>query len=123
MRKHTGKDVFRIDLSRVVSKYIGETEGNLSRLFDKGENKNWMLFFDEADTLFGKRTEVRDTHDRYRNQEVAYLLQRIKSYSGLVILTTNQHGNLDEAFSRRIQAIIHFPIPRPEDRHEICNLQ
>lgn len=115
--------MFRIDLSRVVSKYIGETEGNLSRLFDKGENKNWMLFFDEADTLFGKRTEVRDTHDRYRNQEVAYLLQRIKSYSGLVILTTNQHGNLDEAFSRRIQAIIHFPIPRPEDRHEICNLQ
>lgn len=117
--KHTGKDVFRIDLSRVVSKYIGETEKNLSRLFDKAENKNWILFFDEADALFGKRTEIRDAHDKYANQEVAYLLQRIEHYNGLVILATNQRSNIDDAFVRRFQAIIHFPIPRSEDRYEI----
>ncbi|MEX5216318.1 MAG: ATP-binding protein [Nitrospira sp.] len=117
--KHTGKDVFRIDLSRVVSKYIGETEKNLSRLFDKAENKNWILFFDEADALFGKRTDVRDAHDKYANQEVAYLLQRIEGYSGLVILATNQRAHIDEAFVRRFQAIIHFPMPRPEERCRI----
>lgn len=117
--KHTGKDVFRIDLSRVVSKYIGETEKNLSRLFDKAENKNWILFFDEADALFGKRTDVRDAHDKYANQEVAYLLQRIESYSGLVILATNQRAHIDEAFVRRFQAIINFPLPRPEERCRI----
>jgi AAA+ superfamily predicted ATPase len=117
--KQAGKDVFRIDLSRVVSKYIGETEKNLSRLFDKAENKNWILFFDEADALFGKRTDIRDAHDKYANQEVAYLLQRIESYNGLVILATNQRGNIDEAFVRRFQTIIHFPMPRPEERYEI----
>jgi AAA+ superfamily predicted ATPase len=114
--KHTGKDVFRLDLSRVVSKYIGETEKNLSRLFDKAENKNWILFFDEADALFSKRTDVRDAHDKYANQEVAYLLQRIESYSGVVILATNQRAHIDEAFVRRFQAIVHFPIPRVEER-------
>jgi hypothetical protein len=117
--KHTGKDVFRVDLSRVVSKYIGETEKNLSRLFDKAENKNWILFFDEADALFGKRTDIRDAHDKYANQEVAYLLQRIESYNGLVILASNQRANIDDAFVRRLQAIIHFPMPRPEERYEI----
>jgi AAA+ superfamily predicted ATPase len=117
--KYTGKDVFRIDLSRVVSKYIGETEKNLSRLFDKAENKNWILFFDEADALFGKRTDIRDAHDKYANQEVAYLLQRIEGYNGLVILATNQRGNIDEAFVRRFQTIIHFPMPRPEERYGI----
>jgi Cdc6-like AAA superfamily ATPase len=117
--KYTGKAVFRIDLSRVVSKYIGETEKNLSRLFDKAENKNWILFFDEADALFGKRTDIRDAHDKYANQEVAYLLQRIESYNGLVILATNQRGNIDDAFARRFQTIIHFPIPRPEERYQI----
>jgi AAA+ superfamily predicted ATPase len=117
--KHTGKDVFRIDLSRVVSKYIGETEKNLSRLFDKAGNKNWILFFDEADALFGKRTEIRDAHDRYANQEVAYLLQRIEGYGGLVILASNQRGNMDDAFVRRFQSIIHFPMPRPEERYAI----
>ncbi len=117
--KYTGKDVFRIDLSRVISKYIGETEKNLSRLFDKAENKNWILFFDEADALFGKRTDIRDAHDKYANQEVAYLLQRIEMYGGLVILATNQRGNIDEAFSRRFQTIIHFPMPRPEERYEL----
>ena len=117
--KYTGKDVFRIDLSRVVSKYIGETEKNLSRLFDKAENKNWILFFDEADALFGKRTDIRDAHDKYANQEVAYLLQRIEGYNGLVILATNQRGNIDDAFVRRFQTIIHFPMPRTEERYEI----
>jgi AAA+ superfamily predicted ATPase len=117
--KHTGKDVFRIDLSRVVSKYIGETEKNLSRLFDKAENKNWILFFDEADALFGKRTGIRDAHDKYANQEVAYLLQRIEGYNGVIILASNQRANIDEAFTRRFQSIIHFPLPRPEERYEI----
>ena len=117
--KHTGKDVFRIDLSRVVSKYIGETEKNLSRLFDKAENKNWILFFDEADALFGKRTDIRDAHDKYANQEVAYLLQRIEGYNGLVILASNQRSNIDDAFVRRLQTIIHFPMPRAEERYEI----
>ncbi|MGZ8158741.1 MAG: ATP-binding protein [Methylobacter sp.] len=117
--KYTGKDVFRIDLSRVVSKYIGETEKNLSKLFDKAEHKNWILFFDEADALFGKRTDIRDAHDKYANQEVAYLLQRIEGYNGLVILATNQRGNIDDAFARRFQTIIHFPVPRPEERYQI----
>jgi len=117
--KYTGKDVFRIDLSRVISKYIGETEKNLSRLFDKAENKNWILFFDEADALFGKRTDIRDAHDKYANQEVSYLLQRIEGYNGLVILATNQRGNIDDAFIRRFQTIIHFPMPRLEERYEL----
>jgi hypothetical protein len=117
--KQTGRDVFRIDLSRVVSKYIGETEKNLSRLFDKAEHKAWILFFDEADALFGKRTDIRDAHDKYANQEAAFLLQRIEAYNGLVILASNQRANIDDAFIRRFQSIIHFPMPRAEDRYEI----
>jgi hypothetical protein len=117
--KHTGKDVFRIDLSRVVSKYIGETEKNLSRLFDKAEHKDWILFFDEADALFGKRTDIRDAHDKYANQEVAYLLQRIEGYNGLVILASNQRANIDDAFVRRLQTITPFPMPRPSERLEL----
>ncbi|MBK8578813.1 MAG: ATP-binding protein [Accumulibacter sp.] len=117
--KQTGKDVFRIDLSRVVSKYIGETEKNLSKLFEKAEHKAWILFFDEADALFGKRTEIRDAHDKYANQEVAYLLQRIEAYNGLVILASNQRANIDEAFVRRFQSIVHFPMPRAEERYQI----
>lgn len=117
--KYTGRDVFRIDLSRVISKYIGETEKSLARLFDKAQNKDWILFFDEADALFGKRTEIRDAHDKYANQEVAYLLQRIESFSGLVILATNQRGNIDDAFARRFQSMVHFPMPRPQERQAI----
>ncbi len=117
--KHTDKDVFRVDLSRVVSKFIGETEKNLSRLFDRAEHKNWILFFDESDALFAKRTEVRDAHDKYANQEVAYLLQRIESYDGVVILASNQRANIDDAFVRRLHAIIPFPMPRSEERHEL----
>lgn len=117
--KATRRPVFRIDLSRVVSKYIGETEKNLAGLFDKAENKSWILFFDEADALFGKRTEIRDAHDKYANQEVAYLLQRIESFSGLVILATNRRTNLDEAFLRRFQASVNFPVPDARERHAL----
>jgi AAA+ superfamily predicted ATPase len=114
--KYTGRDVFRIDLSLVVSKYIGETEKNLSRLFDRAKNKNWILFFDEADAIFGKRTSVRDAHDKYANQEVSYLLQRIESHPGLVILASNMKGNIDSAFTRRFNAIVEFEIPSAEER-------
>lgn len=114
--KHTGKDVYRIDLSMVVSKFIGETEKNLANLFNKAENKNWILFFDEADAIFGKRTEVRDAHDKYANQEVSYLLQRIESYAGLVILASNFKKNIDVAFTRRFQSIIEFKNPTKEER-------
>lgn len=114
--KYTGRDVFRIDLSLVVSKYIGETEKNLSRLFDRAKNKNWILFFDEADAIFGKRTSVRDAHDKYANQEVSYLLQRIESHPGLVILASNLKSNIDSAFTRRFNAIIEFEIPSAQER-------
>ena len=101
--------VHKIDLALVVSKYIGETEKNLEHLFDRAENERWILFFDEADALFGKRTNVRDAHDRYTNQEVSYMLQHIENYKGLIILATNMKGNIDEAFIRRLHSIIHFP--------------
>jgi len=112
----TGRDVFRIDLSLVVSKFIGETEKNLSQLFERSKSKNWILFFDEADALFGKRTNIRDAHDKYANQEVAYLLQRIESHDGLVILASNFKANIDEAFIRRFQSVVYFPLPGPEER-------
>ncbi len=114
-----GLDVYRIDLSRMVSKYIGETEKNLAKIFDRAERKGWILFFDEADALFGKRTSVSDAHDRYANQEVSYLLQRIEDYDGLVILATNLKNNLDEAFMRRFQASVFFPMPQPEERKKL----
>ncbi len=114
--KYTGREVFRIDLSTVVSKYIGETEKNLASLFDKAEHKDWILFFDEADAIFGKRTGVRDAHDKYANQEVSYLLQRIETYSGLTILATNFKNNIDEAFVRRFNSLIYFPPPNHKQR-------
>lgn len=117
--KKTGRDVYRIDLSQMVSKYIGETEKNLARVFDRAENKEWILFFDEADALFGKRTSTRDAHDRFANQQVSYLLQRIEDFNGLVILATNLKGNIDEAFVRRFQSMIHFPLPTAEERLRI----
>ena len=117
--KYTGKDVYRIDLSTVVSKYIGETEKNLSSLFDRAEDKNWILFFDEADSLFGKRTSVRDAHDKYANQEVSYLLQRVEEFNGLVILASNMKSNIDDAFMRRFNAIIKFPLPDERERELI----
>lgn len=112
----TGHDVYRVDLSMVVSKYIGETEKNLAALFDRAEHKDWILFFDEADALFGRRTQVRDAHDRYANQEVSFLLQRIETFSGLAILASNLAGNVDEAFARRFEHLVHFPMPRPNER-------
>ena len=117
--KYTGREVFKIDLSLVVSKFIGETEKNLANLFDKAENKNWILFFDEADALFGKRTNVRDAHDKYANQEVSFLLQRTENYAGLVILATNFKNNIDDAFARRFQSHIYFPIPSYSERYRL----
>ncbi|HEY9113613.1 MAG TPA: ATP-binding protein [Bacteroidales bacterium] len=117
--KMTGREVYKVDLSMVISKYIGETEKNLAKIFDKAENKGWILFFDEADALFGKRTEVKDSHDRFANQEVSYLLQKVEDYDGLVILATNFKSNLDDAFARRFQSIIHFPMPKTEQRLQL----
>lgn len=114
--KYTHRDVFRIDLSLVISKYIGETEKNLSKLFDRAKNKNWILFFDEADAIFGKRTGIRDAHDKYANQEVSYLLQRIETHAGLVILASNMKSNIDPAFTRRFNSIIEFENPSAQER-------
>jgi SpoVK/Ycf46/Vps4 family AAA+-type ATPase len=104
-------DLYRIDLSAVVSKYIGETEKNLRRVFDGAEDSGAILLFDEADALFGKRSEVKDSHDRYANIEVSYLLQRMESYRGLAILTTNLKPALDFAFQRRLRFVVQFPFP------------
>jgi SpoVK/Ycf46/Vps4 family AAA+-type ATPase len=112
-------DLYRIDLSQVVSKYIGETEKNLGRIFDMAEQSGAMLLFDEADALFGKRSEVKDSHDRYANIEVSYLLQRMEDYRGLAILTTNMKNALDQAFLRRIRFVIQFPFPDFAQRAEI----
>jgi DNA polymerase III delta prime subunit len=120
--KYTGKDVYRIDISMLVSKFIGETEKNLSNLFARAESKDWILFFDEADALFGKRTNVRDAHDKYANQEVSYLLQRVENYDGLVILASNFKSNIDDAFIRRFQSIIHFPLPSPKERLQLWQM-
>ncbi|MBD1848305.1 ATP-binding protein [Cyanobacteria bacterium FACHB-63] len=117
--KYTGKDVYKIDISMLVSKYIGETEKNLSNLFARAESKDWILFFDEADALFGKRTNVRDAHDKYANQEVSYLLQRVENYDGLVILASNFKSNIDDAFIRRFQSLIHFPLPNTRERLQL----
>ncbi len=114
--KYTKREVYKIDLSMVVSKFIGETEKNLDNLFAKAENKNWVLFFDEADALFGKRTNVQDALDKYANQEVSYLLQKLEGYGGLAILACNFIKNIDTAFIRRFQSIVHFPMPGPEER-------
>lgn len=117
--KSNSLDVYRIDLSMVVSKYIGETEKNLASVFDMAENKNWILFFDEADSLFGKRTATKDSKDRYANQEISFLLQRIEDFPGVVILATNLKSNIDDAFARRFQSMIYFPIPTPDMRAEL----
>lgn len=117
--KSSGLDVYRIDLSMIVSKYIGETEKNLAGVFDQAEYKNWILFFDEADALFGKRVQTSSSNDRYANQEVSYLLQRIEDFPGVVILATNLKANIDEAFSRRFQSMIYFPMPDAVHRKKL----
>src|ERR1041384_8266788 len=109
-------DLYRIDLSSVVSKYIGETEKNLRRLFDAADDGGAILFFDEADALFGKRSEVKDSHDRYANIAINYLLQRMETYRGLAILTTNMKSALDQSFVRRLRFIVNFPFPGPAER-------
>ena len=114
--KHCGCDVYRVDLSMVVSKYIGETEKNLARVFDAAEHRRWILFFDEADALFGKRTRVEDAHDRFANQEVSFLLQRIEEFDGVVILASNLKANIDDAFLRRFHSVVQFPMPRAGER-------
>ena len=117
-----GLELFRVDLATVVSKYIGETEKNLERIFSAADGSNAILFFDEADALFGKRSEVSDSHDRYANIEVAYLLQRMEAYPGAVILATNFKRNIDDAFIRRLDFVVDFPFPEAEDRKKIWRL-
>lgn len=117
--KQTGRDVYRVDVSLVVDKYIGETEKNLSRIFDIAMDKEWILFFDEADALFGKRTAASSSNDRHANQQTAYLLQRIEDYPGVVILATNLKANMDDAFTRRFQGMIHFAMPDADERHTL----
>ena len=114
--KSTDREVYRVDLSMIVSKYIGETEKNLSKIFDVAQHKDWILFFDEADALFGKRTNASSSNDRHANQQTGYLLQRIEDFPGVVILASNLKENMDEAFSRRFQSMIHFTMPGPEER-------
>jgi hypothetical protein len=114
-----GLDLYAIDLSQVVNKYIGETEKNLARVFDAAESSNAVLFFDEADALFGARSEVHDAHDRYANIEVSYLLQRMEEYSGLAVLASNLQRNMDEAFLRRLRFVISFPLPDADGRRRI----
>lgn len=119
LAKELAVDLYRIDLSRVVSKYIGETEKNLRRIFDVAETGGAILLFDEADALFGKRSEVKDSRDRYANLEVSYLLQRMEEYQGLAILTTNLKDAIDTAFLRRIRFIVKFPFPNVKQRTAI----
>jgi hypothetical protein len=116
---HLKMDIYKIDLSSMVSKFIGETEKNLERVFREAENSNAILFFDEADAIFGKRSEVKDAHDRYANIEVGYLLQRMEAYDGVTILATNLRANLDAAFTRRFATIVDFPFPEVEERAKI----
>jgi SpoVK/Ycf46/Vps4 family AAA+-type ATPase len=117
-----GLDVFKLDLSSVVSKYIGETEKNLDQVFDAAAAGNVVLFFDEADALFGSRTAVTDSHDRYANLEVSYLLQRLETYDGVVVLASNLRANIDEAFTRRIHAVVDFPVPEAAERRRLWDL-
>jgi AAA+ superfamily predicted ATPase len=116
MGQHARVDVYRVDLSMLVSKYIGETEKNLAQVFDQASHHNWVLFFDEADALFGKRTSTSSSNDRYANQEVSYLLQRVEDFPGTVILASNLKGNIDDAFARRFQSQITFAMPDAEQR-------
>lgn len=114
--KRCGCEVYKIDLSLVASRYVGECEKALARVFDAAEHRGWLLLFDEADALFGKRTRVDDAHDRYANQEVSYLLQRIEEFDGVVVLASNLKQNIDDAFLRRFQSMVHFPMPRAPER-------
>jgi len=117
--KLTQRDVYRIDLSMVISKYIGETEENLGKVFNLAENKNWILFFDEADALFGSRIQTESSNDMFANQQVSYLLQRIEDFDGVVILSSNMKSNIDKAFIRRFETMVHFGVPGVEERYKL----
>ncbi|MFQ5628537.1 MAG: ATP-binding protein [bacterium] len=117
--RELGLDLYKIDLSGVVSKYIGETEKNLERIFSEAQSSNAILFFDEADAIFGKRSEVKDAHDRYANIETSYLLQRMEAYDGVTVLATNLRANIDDAFTRRLHFAVDFPFPEEADRIQI----
>lgn len=117
--KNTGRDVFKINLSTVISKYIGETEKNLDKLFKMVEDKPWILFFDEADALFGKRIGVSDAHDRYANQEIAYFLKKTENYPGVVILSSNSKSKMNSTFLKRFQSVIHFQKPHEKERYSL----
>ena len=117
--KHLNMEMYKINLSQIVSKYIGETEKNLRAVFTEARNANSILFFDECDALFGKRSEVKDSHDRNANVEVAYLLQQIEEYDGVCILATTLIGNIDAAFLRRITYVVRFPFPEADMREQI----
>lgn len=119
MANELGLDLYRIDISQMVSKYIGETEKNIAKLFEKAKHMNALLFFDEADALFSKRSEVKDAHDRSANMEVAYLLQKLEEYEGISILATNYLNNIDDAFKRRIRFIVNFALPNADIRHNL----
>ncbi len=131
LAKSSEREIYRVDLSMIVSKYIGETEKNLARVFDAAAYRDWILFFDEADALFGQRTAANNSNDRHANQQTGYLLQRIEDFPGVVILASNLKSNMDEAFTRRFQSIIHFTIPSAEERlilwrqafHDTCELE
>ena len=114
-----GMDLYRIDISQMLSKYIGETEKNITNLFKKAKNLNALLFFDEADALFAKRSEVKDAHDRNANTETSHLLQKLEEYDGISILATNYSNNIDDAFKRRIKFIVQFSFPTPEIRYKL----
>jgi SpoVK/Ycf46/Vps4 family AAA+-type ATPase len=114
-----GIPLFRVDLSAITSKYIGETEKNLSQLLARAEQSEVLLLFDEADALFGKRTDIHEANDRFANAQTNYLLQRMESYDGITILTSNGRSRFDEAFSRRFDAILTFPLPGPEERRAL----
>ena len=114
-----GMDLFRVDLGTIVSKYVGETEKNLDRVFAQAENANAILFFEEADALFGRRSEVKDAHDRFANIEVSYLLQRMEAHRGTLVLASNRKGNIDSAFMRRLTTVIQFPLPSERERREL----
>jgi SpoVK/Ycf46/Vps4 family AAA+-type ATPase len=116
MAGELGLDLYVIDLSTVIDKYVGETEKHLDRIFSEADRVNGVLLFDEADAVFGKRSDVKDSHDRYANVEVAYLLQRMELFDGVAILTTNLRSNLDDAFTRRLDSVVDFPVPEEEDR-------
>jgi SpoVK/Ycf46/Vps4 family AAA+-type ATPase len=122
MARALGVDLLVVDLSALVSKYIGETEKNLAAVFDVAERSRALLLFDEADALFGKRTDAQDAHDRYANMETAYLLQRLERYEGVAVLTTNLRGQLDKAFTRRFEAIVEFPEPDAAVREALWRL-